>query len=252
MFGFLHIHVFRLIRMQNIEVQTSQNVKIKYRVAGVGDRILATLIDGLIIWSYVILLFYLLIEFEVNDEAFYISLILFLPAFFYHFIMELIMNGQSPGKQVLKIRVVSLDGSRPSVSSYLIRWMLRIIDILPSYGIIAILTVSFSEKAQRLGDMAAGTTVIKLNESKSLPSNPLSTVFSENHEVKYPDATLLTDQEIDIIDKTLHFYKNTGDIGPAQLLSEKLAKKLSHNLSDPPIKFLHQLKKDFHHLTSQL
>ena len=83
----------------------------------------------------------------------------------YHLLWEVFANGQSLGKRTLGIRVVRLDGKEPGLSDYLLRSILLLIDFLFSIGIIAVLLIGSSEKRQRLGDLAANTTVVRLRSS---------------------------------------------------------------------------------------
>ena len=236
--------------MPRIQVRTSQNVQIDYNIAGVGDRILATLLDLLIMGSY---LFIVVFAFglQVVDEL-YLTIALFLPVFFYHLICEIFMNGQSIGKRQLKIQVIKLDGSRPSLGAYIARWIFRIFDtsLFFFYGAVAVLSIVLTKNGQRIGDLVAGTTVIKLTTS-DLSSNPINQEFSGDYEPQYPEVIRLTDDEIDLIDKALAFNRTEANSGPAELLAEKLAAKMSVKIDIPIIKFLHTVKKDYNHITSQ-
>lgn len=234
--------------MQTIDVLTAQNVRITYRIAGLGDRILAFIIDSLLVFAYIFTIFYSLIQLEVESTVPYIAA--YIPVFFYHFLCEFFMNGQSIGKKQLNIRVVMLDGSRPSFSSYLVRWIMRLIDI-PFYGIVAIFTILFSKKGQRLGDILAGTSVIKLTDTDRLSSNPLKQTFSDSHQVEFPEVSRLTDSDIDLIDKAIAFNKAQNDSGPMDLLAQKLKEKMGINCDWSTNNFLDRIKKDYHHLNSQ-
>ena len=102
-----------------------------------------------------------------------------------------------------------------------------------------------------MGDLAAGTTVIKLTNSHALSSNPLNQPFSDDYEPVYREVIRLNDNEIDLIDQALAFNRNEGNPGPASLLAEKLAEKMGVDNKEPVIKFLHTVKKDYNHITSQ-
>ena len=130
--------------MDNFQIETAQNISISQNVAHVTTRIGSFLIDLLIIFAYNAVLY----------------LIVNLPTTFYSLIFEIAMNGQTPGKYLNKIRVVKIDGSKPTLGSYLTRWLLRIIDIWFFTGSVAVFTILFNGKGQRLGDIAAGTTII--------------------------------------------------------------------------------------------
>ena len=79
----------------------------------------------------------------------------------YFILFEWLMRGQTPGKKALKIRVIRDDGTPATIHEVLVRNVLRLIDFLPfSYGVGAIVMFA-SRLSKRLGDIAAGTIVIK-------------------------------------------------------------------------------------------
>jgi uncharacterized RDD family membrane protein YckC len=169
--------------MQTVSVRTTQNVVIDYPVASLGDRILAYFIDVLIMIAYVILLILVIGFGEIGSPAIIISLIS-IPLFLYHLLFEIFMNGQSPGKRQMNIKVVRLDGTPPTIGNYIIRWLLRIIEIDLMSGAIALLTIAISGKGQRVGDIAAGTTVVKLVEQQAPYGRKLCTGFSTGYSIK--------------------------------------------------------------------
>ena len=234
--------------MQSIEVLTTQNVKIRYPLASIGDRILAFIIDSLIMFAYGFLVIFSLASSDV--ENIYVYIVLVGPLLFYHLLFETFMEGQSIGKRQMKIKVIKMDGSRPGIGAYLIRWLLRPIDNL-FYGGVAMVTISMNGKGQRLGDLAAGTSVIKLKEFTGMTSSPLKQSYEEQYEVVYQEAFRLQDADMGLIDQALEFNLREGNPGPANLLAEKLAEKMEVKLDVPPLKFLHTVKKDYYHLTSK-
>src|SRR5689334_17683342 len=106
--------------MQTIRVQTTQNVFIHYPVASVGDRILAFIIDRIILIIYTVAIVAWMINFNVEVPWLWIILLGF-PWVFYHLVFEIFMNGQTPGKRVMSIQVVRMDGTSPSVGNYILR-----------------------------------------------------------------------------------------------------------------------------------
>ena len=148
--------------MDYFQIETAQNISINQNVAHVTTRIGSFLIDLLIIIAYNILifLFFLAIDYKPSFNDAILYLVVNLPTIFYTLIFEISMNGQTPGKHFNKIRVVKIDGSKPSLGSYLTRWLLRVIDIWSFSGSVSIFTILFNGKGQRLGDVAGGTTII--------------------------------------------------------------------------------------------
>ncbi|MBD2699614.1 RDD family protein [Spirosoma sp. BT702] len=185
-----------------IAIRTSQNVLLEYEPASIGERILAMMIDYLVFFGWFILTIALPSAFSINPGTFYIVLI-FLPILFYHLLCEWMLNGRSLGKLAIGIRVVMLDGSPPTLGAYLIRWMLRLIESVSFVGgLVPIITVAINGKGQRLGDIAAGTTVVRLKPAVSL-NDVLMPAMPDNYVVQFPDVRLLSDRDISIIRSVL-------------------------------------------------
>src|ERR1700688_3805678 len=117
--------------MNTIKITTSQNIELEYDLASLGERIAGRIFDTLIIGAYVLLLFYFFSPFRYDSfrslQVLTIVLSL-LPIIFYDLLSELLMNGQSVGKRIMKIKVISLDGGRASFGQYVIRWLFRLVD----------------------------------------------------------------------------------------------------------------------------
>ena len=156
--------------MKSISIKTAQNVNIDYKIADVGERIIATIIDWLIILGFYFLMMLFGVLFPWFHETFPIlfTMIILIPVFFYNFILEYFMGGQTFGKRIRNIKIVKVDGSNVSAADHFIRWILRPIEIIFSSGAIALITAVINGKGQRLGDIAASTTVISLKSSVKL------------------------------------------------------------------------------------
>ena len=143
----------------DISIRTAQHVNIVYQPAGLVNRIGATLIDLAFLGGIYILCFTLasLSSIFRNTTT---AIILLVILMCYHFVCEYFFHGRSLGKLTLHLRVVRLDGRKLSFWNCLLRWILRLVDISASMGILAMLSIIISSKMQRLGDLAAGTTVI--------------------------------------------------------------------------------------------
>jgi uncharacterized RDD family membrane protein YckC len=238
--------------MQNIRIQTTQNVVIEYQPASVGDRIIATLLDNIILGAYsysvIIIVFKLNWNFSTAGWIF-----LFIPVTFYHLLCEIFMDGQTLCKRLMKIKVVKLDGTQPTVGSYLLRWLLRTIDITFSFGAIAVVTIAAGGKGQRLGDMAAGTTVVSLRRRVGLEDTRLP-VLEEDYSPVYPQAALLSDRDIGIIKEALHIYANSSSPDPflIEVLTKKVKELLGVEVPVSPLTFLRTVLRDHTYLTSRV
>ena len=158
--------------MSELTINTTQNVNINFEAASVGERILAYLVDFLIKTAYLIVIGYFVFNLmglsKVMDEldqwsAIAIVVLFLLPYMFYSLVFESVLEGQTLGKRLLKIKVVKIDGYQASFGDYLIRWILRIIDVSFSSGVVGLIAMVVNNKTQRLGDISAGTAVITLN-----------------------------------------------------------------------------------------
>ena len=231
--------------METVNINTSQNVQISYSIAGLGERILAYLIDSLIIASITIVIV-LVFVFSGLDSSPFMIILATIPTFFYHLFFEITMDGQSIGKKILGIKVVKMNGSQATLGAYLLRWIVRPIDIF-LYGGIAILCISIGGKGQRVGDMAAGTTVIKLQKSVFLKDHTLSTL-DENYKPVFLDADQLEPEYIELINKAIKAKLEMLDDKPVKAMATKIKVKLDINTNLPDLKFLHTVLKDYHHL----
>lgn len=236
--------------MNKYSIQTAQNVSIQQQVATLTQRILAYIIDGLIIVAYVII--YLFIANSAglsNFENWAFSLTFFLPIFLYHLLFEIFNNGQSIGKKALQIRVVCLDGSKPKLSNYLIRWLIRPIDFLFS-GSIAIVFILFTGRGQRLGDLAAKTTVIS-EQRKTGFTKTVATYVPENYQPKYPQVTVFSDEDIQKTNRIFKKAKQSSNHKVILMLSKKLATEMKVDFDEQPIKFVDRVLMDYTYYSQQ-
>jgi uncharacterized RDD family membrane protein YckC len=235
--------------MDDFQVKTVQNINIRYQAASVGDRIFAFLLDGFFVVVYYLMVLLLLNNLfgEADFPWIYYS-IFFLPVLLYDLIFESLMNGQSPGKKILGIRVVKMDGSRPELSNYLIRWILRFVDITLTFGGLALLTILIAGKGQRIGDVAADTTVI----SENFP-NDLGTKFMvdlpKDYIPKYPQVTLLTDSQIHDIRRIRNEALKEGEFEILKKLATKTAMLLEIEQDQKSLQFVDQVINDYSYYT---
>ena len=157
---FVEIFIFTM----NISISTAHNVNIDYTSAGVLDRILATLIDGAFQFGLLMLglMFIGFLNTVSTPTWFFVILTIIIAS--YHLFCEVVFNGRSLGKYTMRIQVVKLNGKKLTFWDCMLRWVFRLVDISISSGAVAVISIIASKQMQRLGDMAAGTTVIKLDK----------------------------------------------------------------------------------------
>jgi len=237
--------------MDNFQIETAQNISIEQNAAGIGDRILAFIVDMAIIVVYMILAGLLMagISGDNGSEMMY-YLVLGLPPFLYYLLWETFWNGQSPGKALLQIRVVKKDGSRPQFSNYLVRWLLWIIDVSLTSGGVAVVTILLNGKGQRLGDIAAGTTVISEKQKVSI-HNTLAVDLPENYQPKYPQVTVLSDNDIQEIKNLYNEARKGAQHQIILSLSEKVAQLMDVQFEERPMEFIQRVINDYNYYTRQ-
>ena len=186
-----------------------------------------------------------------NISIFFALLFFYLPAMFYSLLFEVFNNGQSIGKKLLNIRVVKADGTTPTLSAYLLRWLLYLFDFNLTGGL-GLIMILVTKNSQRLGDLAAGTMVVKENNYKKIQvSLDEFNHLSENYKPYFPQAADLSLEQVNIITKTL----DTGSVDRIKLisqLSEKVAKVLAINKPANDEKFLQTLIRDYQYYALEI
>lgn len=231
--------------MENIRIGTAQNVDLLYEVAPFGDRLVAYMLDLLVLLAWFIAVL-LIVGFK-GLNVYTSVVLLFLPTWCYWLFCELLMNGQSVGKRAAKVRVVRLDGQQPSAGNYLLRWLLRPVDSLYFIGVVAVL---LSGKGQRLGDMVAGTTVVSTKPRRTLKET-LGAGVSDDHVVRYAQAHLLSDAQAQLVKDVLLRSRSYTDQRVLSELAAKVRKVVGADQSQPDREFLDTVLRDHAFLTSR-
>lgn len=247
--------------MSELSITTTQNVNINFQAASVGDRIVAQLLDLLIKAAYVIVVYYIFFYLiglnEYLDSADYWSVMavvmLFgLPVIFYSLVQESIMEGQTFGKKIMKIKVIKLDGYQAGFGDYLIRWLFRLIEISIGSGIIGLIAISMSSKNQRLGDMAAGTAVISLKNNININHTILQEI-DDDYVPMYPLVIKLSDNDARIIKETFESALKTKDFRLIYKLRQKIESVTGiKSQSDSDTDFMRTVLKDYNYYTRNM
>lgn len=240
--------------MPNIEINTAQNVTIQYELASVRDRILAFLLDFLILSGGMTILgfTFAIILGSAFDYAWYFILLPIL--FFYSIVSEIIGNGQSIGKLALQIKIVKITGKQPATGDYLLRWAFRFIDIYASFGSVASLLISSSAKGQRMGDMLANTAVIKAKPTMNMSLSDLLNISTiDTYQPQYPEIRKMTEEDMLLVKTVIERarkYPNTAHMEALDMLVRHMVQQLQ--LTSMPInktEFLRTLLRDYIVLT---
>jgi uncharacterized RDD family membrane protein YckC len=231
--------------MPKIKIHTAQNVTIEYELASIGDRFVALLIDGFILTAYVIAAVFFVGKLAIESPL--IWFLIAVPYIFYDLLAEILLEGQTIGKKAMNIKVIKIDGTPATISSYFLRWFVRLFEVSLFSGIIALIAMATNQNTQRLGDMAAGTCVIKNSNKYETYRPELADIQEEEHyEPYFSNAAMLTDKDVNIIREVLSSYKKTGNYQLVQSLHQRLQEVLLAQDSPlPPLDFLEQVLKDY-------
>ena len=269
--------------MSFLKVHTAQNVLLDYQLGNVGQRVVAGLLDLILVILYIILTNWVMAEistvrFFEDDPDILFFFILVLPVMLYLPVSEYLWNGRTVGKAILRMRVVRIDGSNPSLGDIVLRWLLRTIDVklgflmiffVPStptsdaeqlflirviilmiipLPIVGIVSMALSSTCQRIGDRVANTTVIISKRPYSLDDTILKTT-EDDYEPVYPNVLKLRDKDIYIIKNALDHLDKTGDYGHIGQLGAKAKEILEIEDDIKPLFLLRTLIKDYNHLS---
>lgn len=235
--------------MENFRISTTQNVDIDFQLASVGDRIIGHIIDGFIKLSYGLIVG-LTLSSIFNGFQWWISLF-YLPVVFYNLLCDVFLNGQTFGKMIMKMRVVKADGGELNFGACFIRWIFRIVDFHLSYGLGALLTVVINGKGKRIGDLAAGTVVLKIDAKGDLNETAYIEI-GEDYQPVYPEVVKLHEQDMQTVKEVINLmqknnsYNSIGAPHPlAMKTKDVIIKKLNVETKQPAGEFLDTILKDY-------
>jgi uncharacterized RDD family membrane protein YckC len=154
-----------------LSIETPEQIALEFPLAGVGSRFLALAVDVLLQIAVGMLLLlavggtWSLLQAggAAGGGAWLAALVIiggFLIFYGYFMAFEAFWNGQTPGKRVVGLRVLSVTGRPLHVGEAILRNLLRVVDSLPGVYAVGIVSVLVSQRSQRLGDLAAGTVVV--------------------------------------------------------------------------------------------
>jgi uncharacterized RDD family membrane protein YckC len=260
--------------MSTVQIDTAFNVALDFEIAPFHKRLLAYLIDFALLAIYMFFMKYMLYDvFNLNatDSIGLDILIITIPMFLYSLLTETLMNGQTIGKKLMQIRVVSLEGGEPTAGQFLLRWITKFYEwpFLFGYvyassislfqyifgtgflGIAVVIAILVTKKSQRLGDLAAGTVVVDARTNLTINDTIFVDVRSTNYVVTFPEVMRLSDNDINTIKSVLtQAHKNHNhDICMRVEYKIKEVLKISSNLSS--IDFLEKLLEDYNYLATK-
>ena len=189
--------------MTDKQIITGQYVRIEQTPASTTRRLTAFFIDMLVQGAYVLFTLISLENMHANPSTAFILLFIILPTLIYQPVCESLAGGKTLGKHLVGTRVVNVDGSQPSVGAFILRWLLMPVDVL-FFGAVAAFTMLITPRRQRLGDLAAGTMVIRLNSYDKIRVHlDEYNYVRDGYRPTFKEARLLTEEQAQRIARTL-------------------------------------------------
>jgi uncharacterized RDD family membrane protein YckC len=182
-----------------LTITTPEGIDVQLALAGVGSRFSAALVDLLIQGLLALGLTFLFSGLDAlyGWGAFVYLITLFVVVFGYHILFEVLSSGRTPGKRLNGLRVVRVGGFPIGFLASTIRNTLRLIDFMPSAYLVGCAAILVTEHNQRLGDLAAGTLVVRERKATSRMPAPRPTPA----EAAYPtwDVGTITASELQTV-----------------------------------------------------
>jgi uncharacterized RDD family membrane protein YckC len=158
------------MNLQEIDIVTPEQVTLKFKIAGIGSRATAQIIDWLILLLLNFTIFFIAMKLDesfLGEMAYFsdyfwaaIIIIFFILTWGYFALLEFFNAGRTIGKWIMGIRVIQDNGQSITFLSAFLRNLLRIVDFLPALYFLGMLMIFLHAKHKRVGDLVAGTIVI--------------------------------------------------------------------------------------------
>lgn len=261
--------------MSIIKIETAFNIELEFEIAAFHKRLSAYIIDFIILLLYLICMkyfFYEVLEMRQNANMGLDILIISLPMLLYSLVTEVSMNGQTIGKKLMAIRVISLDGGEPDLGQFILRWITKFFEwpflfgyvFLPDYsavilyafmtgllGIGVVIIITVSPRSQRLGDLAAGTVVVNTKSDMGIHDTVFIKVAPENYVVFFPQVMRLNDNDINTIMSVLTQGKKRRNDEMTVRVQNKVKEVLNIESDLAPVPFLEKLLEDYNYLATR-
>jgi len=230
-----------------VSIETPEGVTLELTLAGLGSRFAAALVDQLIQWALIIALV-LGAAAAGPDSAGVVVVITTIVLVFaiqlgYHIVFETLASGRSPGKRVTGLRVVRADGGPVGFMTSAVRNLVRLLDALPGTYLVGMVAVLANPRNQRLGDMAAGTLVVRERSGGRRRRRPpaVVTAGAPTEEEGVPagpwatwDVSAVTVDEVGTVRRFL-VRRDELEAGARARIAEQLAARLRPKVAGAPV-----------------
>jgi uncharacterized RDD family membrane protein YckC len=206
--------------MEGLAFRNIRNVTIVRQRAAIGARMAATLIDFVVIFAYSSFIFLFPPTGKLMTGSTSFAILFSLPVLLYHLLCETFFNGKSVGKYTMGTRVMRRDGSAPGLGDYLLRWIFRLLDMMFAWAV-GIISIILTSKGQRIGDIAAGTVVVR--DAAPTPIGEWWSPSSGEEDIRFKEAASLTDQEVKLLREALERHRISPE--PLHRLVERIKQR---------------------------
>ena len=260
--------------MAIIQIGTAFNIDLEFEIAEFHKRLLAYIIDfGLLLVFFYVMKYMLYDSLLLDwDENMGLDiLIISLPMLLYSLLTELLLNGQTIGKKIMSIRVISLEGGEPTFGQFVLRWITKFFEwpFLFGYiafsnavvifyalttgllGIAVVIIISVTNKNQRLGDLIAGTVVVNTKSSLTINDTVFMQIDKTDYKVMFPDVMRLSDRDINTIKGVLTQASKNHNYEMCNRVAMKIREVLNINTDMHVDQFLEKLLADYNYLATK-
>ncbi|MBK8520513.1 MAG: RDD family protein [Ferruginibacter sp.] len=257
-----------------IQIGTAFNIDLEFEIAEFHKRLLAYIIDFILLIIFLFSMKYVMYnEFVFNwDESVGMDiLIISLPMLLYSLLTELWFNGQTLGKKIMAIRVISLEGGEPTLGQFILRWVTRFFEwpfffgyiafstanimvyifVTGMLGIAVVIIISVTNKNQRLGDMIAGTVVVNTKSALTLADTVFMQIDKTDYKVMFPQVMRLSDRDINTIKGVLIQAGKRNNYDMCHRVSMKIKEVLQIQSDMHVDQFLEKLLADYNYLATK-
>lgn len=265
--------------MSVVRIATHFNIDIEFTAPPFHRRLFAWIIDVVVQVLYLVVaikfLFFVTSNMRGDDnmKMWAISLLLVLPVWLYHVVLEITMDGQSLGKKIMGIKVISENGGKPSIGQFIIRWFIRTSDynlvvilllvqyvryfgpqvywgVAGAFGLLlADLVLVNTRKQQRLGDILAHTVLINTRQADKITDTVFLDV-SQQYVPQFPQIMQLSDRDINALKGIIDTTRKHRDNQMAYMAAEKIKAHLKIDTHLEPEEFLNVLLQDYNALSA--
>ncbi|MBL0184013.1 MAG: RDD family protein [Chitinophagaceae bacterium] len=260
--------------MSIISIGTAFNIDLEFEIAEFHKRLLAYIIDFVLLIIFLYSMKYLLYNGLVSDEEKSVGLdilIISLPMLLYSLLTELWMNGQTVGKKIMGIRVISLEGGEPTLGQFILRWITKFFEwpfmfgyiafsnttlivycfITGLFGIEVVIIIAVSPKNQRLGDMIAGTVVVNAKSALTVADTVFMQINQTDYKVMFPQVMRLSDRDINTIKSVLTQAGKRNNYDMCHRVAMKIKEVLNIESDLYVDQFLEKLLEDYNYLATK-